>query len=680
MKLCKKLLSVLLAMLMLIPMAALLPAQAASTLDLRVTPFSSDKTVIKAWYNKNDGSYDLFLPADADASALKVNFTGGDTLTVGDVTLHDGDVTDAFAADESYAVSVGENSFTVKCYQSANIPSVYIQTESGSLDYIHANKENKEKAVITTVENGEIDLDGAALKQMKGRGNATWGLSKKPYNIKFDKKTKLLGMPKAKKWTLLASYLDSSLLRNPTAWEMANLLGLAFSSEYRHVDLYVNGAYLGNYILCESVEIGSDRVDIHDLSKDNESANPDVDIESLPASGTGADGAVQSASVKGSRKWVSLPNEPENVTGGYLLECEFGERYNNEISGFVSNAGQCVVVKEPEYASEAEVAYVSAFWNAAEAALLSPTGYNAEGKHYSEYFDVPMLAKMYLLEEFAIDVDAGQSSCYFYLDRDADKFVASPVWDFDHAMGDPYDARYGLRIGDPSIWYVNSLNYTNSWGGASNTPTVFRLAYRHEDFRDVVSAAWQAFNDADGVAQLTAFEDALASRLSASGAMNAIRWNHFSAAAFSDNQAAYANMVQTGTHFQTQRAQYLNKGFSADAAMIYYDNNGGAGLVFEPSITLIGDTVTVLNTDARREGIAAPNGQTFDGWNTAPDGSGTAYQPGDQITLTARTTTLYAQWRPMTTGETIKEKNRSFWQKIKDFFVKMWKAFVSIFE
>ena len=35
---------------------------------------------------------------------------------------------------------------------------------------------------------------------------------------------------------------------------------------------------------------------------------------------------------------------------------------------------------------------------------------------------------------------------------------------------------------------------------------------------------------------------------------------------------------------------------------------------------------------------------TFNGWNTAADGSGTSYADGDNITLTADTT-LYAQWR-----------------------------------
>ncbi|MCC8123252.1 MAG: InlB B-repeat-containing protein, partial [Oscillospiraceae bacterium] len=36
-------------------------------------------------------------------------------------------------------------------------------------------------------------------------------------------------------------------------------------------------------------------------------------------------------------------------------------------------------------------------------------------------------------------------------------------------------------------------------------------------------------------------------------------------------------------------------------------------------------------------------GFTFTGWNTAPDGSGTAYQPGDTILITGDVV-LYAQW------------------------------------
>jgi len=38
------------------------------------------------------------------------------------------------------------------------------------------------------------------------------------------------------------------------------------------------------------------------------------------------------------------------------------------------------------------------------------------------------------------------------------------------------------------------------------------------------------------------------------------------------------------------------------------------------------------------------SGYTFEGWNTAADGSGTTYAPGDTFTMAATNITLYAQW------------------------------------
>ena len=87
-------------------------------------------------------------------------------------------------------------------------------------------------------------------------------------------------------------------------------------------------------------------------------------------------------------KWINIPNDPVDITGGYLLELEFASRYNDEISGFVSNHGQWVVVKSPEYASEAEVRYIAGLYNEAEEALYSETGYNSIGKHYTDYFEL----------------------------------------------------------------------------------------------------------------------------------------------------------------------------------------------------------------------------------------------------------------------------------------------------
>ena len=66
-----------------------------------------------------------------------------------------------------------------------------------------------------------------------------------------------------------------------------------------------------------------------------------------------------------------------------------------------------------------------------------------------------------------------------------------------------------------------------------------------------------------------------------------------------------------------------------------YNANTGTG-------TMTGET-GVHYAVVKANGFTAPSGKVFYGWNTAADGSGDSYQPGDAIELNANTT-LYAQW------------------------------------
>ena len=74
---------------------------------------------------------------------------------------------------------------------------------------------------------------------------------------------------------------------------------------------------------------------------------------------------------------------------------------------------------------------------------------------------------------------------------------------------------------------------------------------------------------------------------------------------------------------------------------VTYDANGGTGSQTDASSPYYaGVTVTVLD-----EGdMELAGGYIFDGWNTAANGSGTAYAPTDSLTMPAADVTLYAQW------------------------------------
>lgn len=588
------------------------------------------------------GTCYLFLPSEIILSKAKVYFVASARVTIDGKEIVSGGSAKDFTPGTHTLYCDGLTYPLTVCH-SANIPAMFITTESGSLTYLHQNKENKEKGDIRIYENGEISLD-CELKQIKGRGNSTWNYPKKPYNFKLDDKTSVLGMAKAKKWTLLANYFDYSLIHNVYGWEFAKAFGIPYTSEYRLVDLYINGNYLGNYAVCESVEVGENRVDINDLEKDNEKANPDIDFDEISQGGTGFGKTVEPYTVKGSRKWVEIPDMPENITGGYLLEYEYGIRYNQEISGFVTFNGQPIVIKSPEIAGEAEVNYIADFMDEANAALYSPTGVNEKGRHYSEYFDVSSLVNMYIFQELAMNFDAGLSSFYAYKQEDVDKIVFAPIWDLDNAFGSR-SANANVPLTSHQLWWANQI-------GEHNIPTVLSAAYSHSDFRQAVRTRWaelqyeQVFEKVDATVQETIY------KLEPSATMNSIRWLHFSTTDPLQASSSWLSATQTSVDFVRARTAGLDKGFGSNGAYVYYDKNGGISeewALVSPILT-VGETAIIRPVTGNGT-ITPPLGKAFAGWNTAADGSGESYLPGDVITLQDEATVLYAVW------EDISEEN-----------------------
>ena len=97
-----------------------------------------------------------------------------------------------------------------------------------------------------------------------GRGNSTWVQPKKPYALKLDKKQKILGMQKHKRWVLIANYLDNSFIRNSMAFYLIGLFGLDYTVKGEFVDLVLNCEYKGLYWLGEAIKIDENRININD--------------------------------------------------------------------------------------------------------------------------------------------------------------------------------------------------------------------------------------------------------------------------------------------------------------------------------------------------------------------------------------------------------------------------------
>ena len=126
-----------------------------------------------------------------------------------------------------------------------------------------------EKETETAV---QISLQGAGYspeKLYEGggtihlRGNSTAQLDKRPFKLRLDEKSGLLGMKKKRHWVLLANAIDSTLLRNQLAYELSAAFGAEYHMDSRQVTLIYNGAYYGVYQICEQIRIGKNRIEIY---------------------------------------------------------------------------------------------------------------------------------------------------------------------------------------------------------------------------------------------------------------------------------------------------------------------------------------------------------------------------------------------------------------------------------
>ena len=156
--------------------------------------------------------------------------------------------------------------------QYSNLPSVYINTENNAAV---TSKVDWLPAQIQIVSTDTIDQINVPT-EIRGRGNSTWSMPKKPYRIKLDKKTNLMGMyARAKNWVFLANYADKTLMRNAVAFQIGRIAGLEFTPSTRFVDLVLNNNFLGNYMVTDQIEVHSERVAI-DEQDSSQVAEPDV--------------------------------------------------------------------------------------------------------------------------------------------------------------------------------------------------------------------------------------------------------------------------------------------------------------------------------------------------------------------------------------------------------------------
>ena len=239
------------------------------------------------------------------------------------------------------------------------------------------------------------------------RGSSSQGFPKKPYSIELrndkgeDNPFALCGFPVESDYILFASYNEKSLMHNVFTMSLGRQMNM-YSSRTKYVEVILNDSYQGVYVLMEKVKVDKNRVNISDLSTQD--------------------------------------NTGDQITGGYIVKIDKGT--GTSLGSFKSNyPNKYGKVSEyfyhaPKLINTNQKAYIKNYIYAFESAIntVSPKD-TLNG--YRKFIDVKSFIKIFILNEISRNVDGYRISSYFHKDKDSKggKLVAGPPWDYDISYG-----------------------------------------------------------------------------------------------------------------------------------------------------------------------------------------------------------------------------------------------------
>ena len=323
-------------------------------------------------------------------------------------------------SSQPFTVSKEEEEVPVPAWQQTGLPLVYVDTQNGQgvlskTEYVPA---------VLRIDGEELSL-GETSCFVRGRGNTTWEWPKKPYLIKLENRESLLGMPKHKRWILLANFMDRTMMRNMVAMKVASLTSLDWNPRCEPVELVLDGRHLGSYLLIEQVRVDKNRVPVTEMTPED--------------------------------------NEGEAVTGGYLLELDF--HFDNEVqwkdphgkgneAAFQDGIPFAVKYPEPDVLTSAQLQYIKEYVYDTAEALYGPD-FRDHQRGYAAYLDVDSFVDYWIVFEIMVNHELGNpGSVFFHKDRGG-LLKAGPCWDFDWGVlsykWSP-QAKTGL-VNRQAIWY-----------------------------------------------------------------------------------------------------------------------------------------------------------------------------------------------------------------------------------
>ena len=316
----------------------------------------------------------LALSFDTEAAKVMV----GNVEQVSGVTVND------FSKPVTYSFvsAVGEVRQCTIQVKHSGLPVVYITTPGAAT--IPPKTEDWLAGAQVTIYNTDCSVDFSGTSSIRGRGNSTWKFPKKPYALKLDSKAEILGMPKHKRWVLLANWLDRTLLRNHISFKIAMQTDLAWTPRGEFVEVVLNGNHIGNYYLCEHIKVDKNRVNIDELDDDE-------------------------------------------IDGGYMMELD--TYYDEPFKFKSSHKNFPYMFKDPDEVNDSQFAFFRDYINNLEDALYTSSRFST--REYAQYLDVDSFVDWWLTQELTGNTETKHpKSTYVHKDKGG-KLIAGPVWDFD---------------------------------------------------------------------------------------------------------------------------------------------------------------------------------------------------------------------------------------------------------
>lgn len=354
--------------------------------------------------------------------------------TVGAVVQTSGKDKHDFSKSVNYEVKMNDGTyrtFTVKMSipKVPKLPVIRINTENA---YPILDKKNYIPGTVVIEDPDGAYWDTPRLEVkivengVRGRGNSTWDMPKKPYKIKFDEKISIFGLGEDKEWVLLANYADKTLLRNVVAMKLSEIVGMEWTPSMLPVEVYLNDEYMGCYTFSEHKKVSKHRVDLDIVGESD--------------------------------------NSGDAVTGDYYMEIE---QNMDETTCFrTSICGIPMMFSDPEVPTAAQYDYIVGYFYDAENALMG-NNFTDPDNGWQKYIDIESFAKAYIVNELTKNIDGNMRKSSFITKEKGKKLEMYHLWDYDLTLGNCnyLDDEFGATDG-PEGWFIKdfSCNYwTHGW-------------------------------------------------------------------------------------------------------------------------------------------------------------------------------------------------------------------------